>query len=69
LFLPDYYVSANHHPIPKKAEEYHRSLNNAALSVSPARTVRTQTNYIFASMIVFFKLEVMKQKIKRTTAP
>lgn len=48
-----------------KVEEYHRSLkNNAALSVSPARTVRTQTNHIFASMVAFFKLEVMKQKTK-----
>lgn len=48
-----------------KVEEYHRSLkNNAALSASPTRTVRTQTNHIFASMVAFFKLEVMKQKTK-----
>ena len=46
-----------------KVEEYHRGLkNNTALSISPARTVRTQTNHIFASMIAFFKLEVIKQK-------
>jgi len=48
-----------------KVEEYHRSLkNNAALSRSPTSTVRTQMNHIFASMVAFFKLEVMKQKTK-----
>lgn len=48
-----------------KVEEYHRSLkNNAALSKSPASTSRTQINHIFASMVAFFKLEVMKQKTK-----
>ena len=48
-----------------KVEEYHRSLkNNATLSGSPTRTVRTQTNHIFASIIAFFKLEVMKQKTR-----
>ncbi len=46
-----------------KVEEYHRSLkNNSALSASPARNVTTQSNHIFASMVAFFKLEMMKQK-------
>jgi len=46
-----------------KVEEYHRSLkNNGALSASPARNTTTQSNHIFASMVAFFKLELMKQK-------
>ena len=46
-----------------KVEEYHRSLkNNSALSASPARNTITQSNHIFASMVAFFKLEMMKQK-------
>ena len=46
-----------------KVEEYHRSLkNNSALSASPARSTTTQSNHIFASMVAFFKLELMKQK-------
>jgi hypothetical protein len=46
-----------------KVEEYHRSLkNNSALSASPARNITTQSNHIFASMVAFFKLEMMKQK-------
>ena len=48
-----------------KVEEYHRSLkNNTALSKAQTRTVRTQINHIFASMVAFFKLEMMKQKTK-----
>jgi hypothetical protein len=48
-----------------KEEEYHRSLkNNAALSKSPTGTGRTLANHIFASIVAFFKLEVMKQKTK-----
>lgn len=48
-----------------KVEEYHRSLkNNTALSKSQTSSCRTQVNHIFASIIAFFKLEVMKQKTK-----
>lgn len=48
-----------------KVEEYHRSLkNNAALSKSQTSSCRTQANHIFASIIAFFKLEVLKQKTK-----
>jgi predicted butyrate kinase (DUF1464 family) len=46
-------------------EEYHRSKkNNTALSKSPTSICRSQENHIFASIVAFFKLEVMKQKTK-----
>jgi hypothetical protein len=42
-------------------EEYHKSLKqNNAIGKSPARTVTTQTNHIFASMIAYVKLEKYK---------
>ena len=42
-------------------EEYHKSLKqNAALEKSPTRTVKTQSNHIFASIIAYVKLEKMK---------
>ena len=42
-------------------EEYHKSLKqNAALEKSPTRTVRTQSNHIFASIMAYVKLEKMK---------
>ncbi len=44
-----------------RVEEYHRSLkNNASLQASPAKTDRTQSNHIFASVHAFFTLELMK---------
>jgi transposase len=42
-------------------EEYHKSLKqNAAIEKSPTRTVRTQSNHIFASIMAYVKLESMK---------
>lgn len=44
-------------------EPFHKSLKqNAALERSPAHTVRTQTNHIFASLCAFIKLEMLKRK-------
>jgi len=46
-----------------KIEEYHKSMKcNTALGKSPARTVRTQGNHIFASMYAYFKFELLKIK-------
>ena len=46
-----------------RVEEYHKSIKqNAALAKSPTRTVRTQTNHIFASIIAYVKLEKLKLK-------
>jgi hypothetical protein len=42
-------------------EEYHQSLKqNASLSESPARGVRTQSNRLFASLLAYVKLEKLK---------
>ena len=42
-------------------EEYHKSLKqNAAIEKSPTRTVKTQSNHIFASIMAYVKLEKMK---------
>jgi DDE superfamily endonuclease len=47
-------------------EPFHKSLKqNAALERSPAHTVTTQTNHIFASLCAFIKLEKLKIKIQR----
>ena len=44
-----------------KVEEYHKSLkSNASLAKSPAKTARTQSNHVFASIWSFVKLEWMK---------
>ena len=44
-----------------KVEEYHKSLKvNAALARSPTKTIRTQSNHVFASIWAFVKLEGMK---------
>jgi hypothetical protein len=46
-------------------EPFHKSLKqNAALERSPAHTVTTQTNHIFASLCAFIKLEMLKRKSK-----
>jgi len=48
-----------------KVEEYHRSLKqNAALALSPTRTVTTQTNHFFAALYAFVKLEMLKSATK-----
>lgn len=44
-----------------KVEEYHKSLKvNASLASSPTKTIRTQSNHVFASIWAFVKLERMK---------
>jgi hypothetical protein len=44
-------------------ETFHKSLkNNASLAKSPTKYETTQSNHIFASMIAFCKLEVLKLK-------
>ena len=44
-------------------EEYHKSIKcNASLGKSPANTVRTQSNHIFASLYAYFKFELIKIK-------
>ena len=44
-------------------EEFHKSIKqNASLAKSPTKTVRTQLNHIFASIIAYCKLEFIKFK-------
>ena len=44
-------------------EVYHKSLKqNAALEKAPVRTVRTQTNHLFAALCGYIKLELLKTK-------
>lgn len=46
-----------------KVEEYHKSLkNNAAAGKSPTKTIRTQVNHIFLSIMAVLKLEWLKIK-------
>ena len=46
-----------------KIEVFHKSIKqNASLSKSPTKTKRTQTNHLFASMLAFCKLELLKVK-------
>lgn len=46
-----------------KVEEYHKSLkSNLGFAKSPTRTVRTQSNHLFASLIAFVKMEQMRMK-------
>jgi Transposase DDE domain len=42
-------------------EEYHKSIKqNASVAKSPTRTVKTQTNHLFASILAYVKLERLK---------
>lgn len=42
-------------------EEYHKSIKqNTALEKSPTRTIRTQSNHLFASILAYVKLEKYK---------
>lgn len=42
-------------------EEYHKSIKqNASIAKSPTRTVQTQTNHLFASVLAYIKLERLK---------
>lgn len=44
-------------------EEFHKSVKqNASLSKSPTKTVRTQCNHLLASIIAYCKLELLKVK-------
>lgn len=44
-----------------RIEEYHKSIKeNASLAKSPTKRVRSQDNHIFASIVAFCKLEIMK---------
>ena len=46
-----------------RIEEYHKSIKqNASLEKSPTKVVRSQKTHIFASMIAFCKLELLKIK-------
>ena len=46
-----------------RIEEYHKSIKqNASLTKSPTRTVKTQCNHIYASIIAYCKLEMLKMK-------
>ena len=42
-------------------EEYHKSLKqNAAIAKSPSRTIKTQSNHLFAAIFAYVKLEKLK---------
>lgn len=44
-----------------RIEEYHKSIQeNASLAKSPTKRVRSQANHIFASIVAFCKLEIIK---------
>lgn len=44
-----------------KIEEYHKSIKeNASLAKSPTKKMRSQANHIFASIVAFCKLEIIK---------
>lgn len=46
-----------------RIEEFHKSVKqNASLSKSPTKIIRTQCNHLFASIIAFCKLELLKVK-------
>lgn len=46
-------------------EEYHKSLKqNVGIAKSPTRTVITQTNHLFCSILAYVKLEKLKLKTK-----
>ena len=46
-----------------KIEVFHKSIKqNASLSKSPTKTKKTQANHLFASIIAFCKLELLKVK-------
>lgn len=42
-------------------EEYHKSLKqNASIAKSPTRTIKTQSNHLYASIMAYIKLEKLK---------
>ena len=48
-------------PPVRSVEEYHKSIKqNTSVAKSPTRTVQTQTNHLFASILAYIKLERLK---------
>ncbi|HHT7364547.1 TPA: transposase, partial [Legionella pneumophila] len=48
-----------------RIEEYHKSVKqNASLAKSPTKISRTQCNHVFAAIIAYCKLELLKFKTK-----
>ena len=48
-----------------KVEEYHKSLkSNLGFAKSPTKTIRTQTNHLFASLAAFVKMERLRLSTK-----
>ena len=48
-----------------KVEEYHKSLkSNLGFAKSPTKTVRTQSNHLFACLVAFVKLERLRLSTK-----
>ena len=48
-----------------RIEEYHKSIKqNESLEKSPTKKVKTQSNHVFASLIAYCKLEMLKIKTK-----
>lgn len=46
-----------------RIEEFHKSVkHNASLSKSPTKTIKTQCNHLFCSIIAYCKLELLKVK-------
>lgn len=46
-----------------RIEEYHKSIKlNASLEKSPTKVVRSQKNHIFAAIVAYCKLELLKMK-------
>jgi hypothetical protein len=46
-----------------RIEEFHKSIKqNASLSKSPTKTIRTQCNHLFATLVAYCKLELLKIK-------
>lgn len=46
-----------------RIEEFHKSIKqNASLSKSPTKIIRTQANHLFAAIIAYCKLELLKVK-------
>jgi hypothetical protein len=49
-----------------RVEEYHKSVkSNASVEKSPARTLRTQTNHVFASLFAYAKLEQLRLRTRK----
>lgn len=46
-----------------KVEEYHKSLKqHTAIAASPTKTIRTQANHLYASLVAYIKLQRIKIK-------